>query len=205
MTDDRDQAVERRARPHPRSAAVSCPSCGAPLPAPASARASTKGTPTLLALTSAFLASAALIVLVVILRPPARPVLVSTVTPTAPAADMPREQSTVGTETAAATSTPATAPAGATMAASSIAQPMAGDGAPARPSASRGQPDWRFFFAIGDALTRMRDGVALGTVVRVEKWYGFPDGTQGPAYVLRAPQGEAIFDADELERGARIQ
>ena len=202
MTDDRHPVLERRARPQPRSAAASCPSCGAPLPAPVPARARRDSGPTLLALTSAFLAGAALIVLVVIVRPPARPAVLSALTPTPPAVDAPRSGDTT------ATSTPAVStPAPSTLAAATpgVPQPTAADGAPARPSASRGQRDWRFFFAIGDALTRMRDGAALGTVIRLEKWYGFPDGTQGPAYVLRAPQGEAIFDADELERGARIQ
>jgi hypothetical protein len=50
----------------------------------------------------------------------------------------------------------------------------------------------------------MSDGVALGVVVRLERAHGFPDGV-GPAYVVRSPdQRETIFDADQLERGARV-
>lgn len=76
------------------------------------------------------------------------------------------------------------------------------------PSASRskGDRDWAFFFRAGDTLSRMRDGSALGVVVRLERTYTFPDGSAGPAYVVRSPdQGETIFDADELERTARIE
>ena len=75
---------------------------------------------------------------------------------------------------------------------------------PERISRSKGQSDWTFFFRTGDSLSRMSDGVALGVVVRLERAHGFPDGV-GPAYVVRSPdQRETIFDADQLERGARV-
>jgi hypothetical protein len=76
---------------------------------------------------------------------------------------------------------------------------------PERPSRSKGQSDdWTFFFRVGDTLTRMSDGTALGVVVRLERTHPFPDGA-GPAYVVRSPdQREAVFDADALERSARI-
>jgi hypothetical protein len=77
--------------------------------------------------------------------------------------------------------------------------------APARPSRSRGQSDWTFFFRVGDTLSRMSDGAALGVVVRLERTHAFPDGT-GPAYVIRSQdQREIVFDADDLERSARIE
>jgi hypothetical protein len=63
-----------------------------------------------------------------------------------------------------------------------------------------------FFFRAGDTLSRMADGVALGVVVRLERSHSFPDGSVGPAYIVRsAEQQEAAFDADELERSARIE
>src|SRR6266404_9811458 len=75
---------------------------------------------------------------------------------------------------------------------------------PERPSRSKGQSDWTFFFRVGDTLTRMSDGTALGVVVRLERTHAFPDGA-GPAYVVRSQdQREAVFDADALERSARI-
>jgi len=75
-----------------------------------------------------------------------------------------------------------------------------------RPSRSKGQSDWMFFFRAGDTLSRMADGVALGTVVRLERSHSFPDGSVGPAYIVRsAEQQDAAFDADELERSARIE
>ena len=75
-----------------------------------------------------------------------------------------------------------------------------------RPSRSKGQTDWMFFFRAGDTLSRMADGVALGTVVRLERSHSFPDGSVGPAYIVRsAEQQDAAFDADELERSARIE
>jgi hypothetical protein len=73
-------------------------------------------------------------------------------------------------------------------------------------SRSRGQSEWTFFFRPGDTLTRMADGSALGVVVRLERRHTFPDGSTGPAYVIRsADQRESAFDADELERRARIE
>jgi len=75
---------------------------------------------------------------------------------------------------------------------------------PERISRSRGQSDWTFFFRAGDSLSRMSDGGTLGVVVRLERAHSFPDGV-GPAYVVRSPdQRETIFDADQLERGARV-
>jgi len=74
------------------------------------------------------------------------------------------------------------------------------------PSRSKGESDWAFFFRAGDTLSRMSDGSALGVVVRLERTHAFPDGSAGPAYVVRSPdQRETIFDADELERSARIE
>jgi len=76
---------------------------------------------------------------------------------------------------------------------------------PERISRSKGQSDWTFFFRAGDSLSRMSDGVALGVVVRLERAHGFPDGV-GPAYVVRSQdQRETVFDADQLERSARIE
>lgn len=76
----------------------------------------------------------------------------------------------------------------------------------ARVSRSKSQSDWTFFFRAGDTLSRMSDGTALGVVVRLERAYSFPDGSAGPAYVVRsADQREIAFDADELERSARIE
>lgn len=75
-----------------------------------------------------------------------------------------------------------------------------------RPSRSKGQSDWTFFFRAGDTLSRMADGVPLGVVTRLERSHSFPDGSVGPAYVVRSlEQQEAVFDADELERSARIE
>ena len=75
-----------------------------------------------------------------------------------------------------------------------------------RPSRSKGQGDWTFFFRAGDTLSRMGDGVPLGVVTRLERSHSFPDGSVGPAYVVRSlEQQEAVFDADELERSARIE
>ena len=72
------------------------------------------------------------------------------------------------------------------------------------PSRSRGQSDWAFFFRVGDTLSRMSDGAALGVIVRLERSHVFPDGA-GPAYVVRsADQRETVFDADQLERSARV-
>jgi hypothetical protein len=42
--------------------------------------------------------------------------------------------------------------------------------------------------------------------VRLEREHRFADGSTGPAYVVRSEnQEEAAFDADELERRARIE
>lgn len=77
--------------------------------------------------------------------------------------------------------------------------------APERVSRSKGQSDWTFFFRVGDTLSRMSDGGVLGVVVRLERAHGFPDGA-GPAYVVRSQdQRETVFDADQLERSARIE
>jgi len=74
------------------------------------------------------------------------------------------------------------------------------------PSRSRGQAEWAFFFRPGDTLSRMADGSPLGVVARLERQHKFPDGSTGPAYVIRsADQRESAFDADELERRARIE
>lgn len=73
-------------------------------------------------------------------------------------------------------------------------------------SRSRGRADWIFFFKPGDQLTRMSDEAPLGLVIRLEKTHTFPDGTTGPAYLLQVPEGGQRFvDADEVERGARLQ
>jgi hypothetical protein len=73
-------------------------------------------------------------------------------------------------------------------------------------SRSRGQAEWAFFFRPGDTLSRMADGSPLGVVARLERQHKFPDGSTGPAYVIRsADQKESAFDADELERRARIE
>lgn len=73
-------------------------------------------------------------------------------------------------------------------------------------SRSRGQTEWAFFFRPGDTLSRMADGSPLGVVARLERQHKFPDGSIGPAYVMRsADQQESAFDADELERRARIE
>ena len=73
-------------------------------------------------------------------------------------------------------------------------------------SRSRGQSEWAFFFRPGDTLSRMADGSLLGVVARLEPRHRFPDGSTGPAYVVRLPdQQEGAFDADELERRARIE
>jgi hypothetical protein len=75
-----------------------------------------------------------------------------------------------------------------------------------RVSRSKGQTEWAFFFRPGDTLSRMSDGGALGAVVRLERSHAFPDGSAGPAYVVQSTdRREAVFDADELERSARIE
>ena len=96
-------------------------------------------------------------------------------------------------------------PAEAPMAAPAPSAPESSTPAPVV-SRSRGQSEWAFFFRPGDTLTRMMDGSPLGVVVRLERRHTFPDGSTGPAYVIRsADQRESAFDADELERRARIE
>jgi len=74
------------------------------------------------------------------------------------------------------------------------------------PSRSRGRTDWFFFFKAGDRLARMGEDTPLGEVVRTEEAHAFPDGTTGPAYLLRTPAGEErVVDADELEGSAKLQ
>jgi len=102
----------------------------------------------------------------------------------------------------AAESRPAEVP---TPAAPSIAESPVPAPAPTV-SRSRGQTEWAFFFRPGDTLSRMADGSLLGVVARLEPRHRFPDGSTGPAYVVRSPdQQEGAFDADELERRARIE
>jgi hypothetical protein len=85
------------------------------------------------------------------------------------------------------------------------AAPAAASPAPVG-SRSRGQAEWTFFFRPGDTLSRMADGSPLGVVARLERQHKFPDGSTGPAYVVRSgDQQESAFDADELERRARIE
>jgi hypothetical protein len=104
----------------------------------------------------------------------------------------PRAAATVAPEPPAPA--PVTAPSGAPT----------GTAPTVAPSRSRGQSDWAFFFRAGDTLSRMSDGAALGVIVRLERSHVFPDGT-GPAYVVRsADQRETVFDADQLERSARV-
>ncbi|HEX9748986.1 MAG TPA: hypothetical protein VGB86_11335 [Methylomirabilota bacterium] len=88
-----------------------------------------------------------------------------------------------------------------------VAPPATESPAPATVvSRSRGQIEWTFFFRPGDTLSRMTDGSPLGVVARLERRHTFPDGSTGPAYVVRsADQRESAFDADELERRARIE
>jgi hypothetical protein len=75
------------------------------------------------------------------------------------------------------------------------------------PSRSRGRGDWLFFFKTGDHLARMSDDAPAGMVLRTEKGHAFGDGTTGPAYLVQLPDGggQRFVDADELERGARLQ
>jgi hypothetical protein len=75
------------------------------------------------------------------------------------------------------------------------------------PSRSRGRTDWLFFFKPGDQLVSMTDEAPIGMVIRVVPQHAFVDGTMGPAYVLQLPDGagQRLVDADELERGGRLQ
>jgi hypothetical protein len=72
---------------------------------------------------------------------------------------------------------------------------------------SRGRADWLFFFKAGDQLVRMDDGAPIGMVLRTVPEHSFPDGTTGPAYLVQVPAGagQRFIDADELERGGRLQ
>lgn len=82
----------------------------------------------------------------------------------------------------------------------------AAEAAASAASRSRGRTDWLFFFKAGDQLARMTDDTPLGMVIRTERAHTFPDGTGGPAYLLQVPEGgQRFMDADELERGARLQ
>jgi hypothetical protein len=78
---------------------------------------------------------------------------------------------------------------------------------PPEPSRSRGRTDWLFFFKTGDHLARMSDGASLGMVLRTVPRHTFADGTEGPAYLLQLPDGggQRFVDADEVERGGRLQ
>ncbi|HXH81512.1 MAG TPA: hypothetical protein VNN07_01135 [Candidatus Tectomicrobia bacterium] len=52
----------------------------------------------------------------------------------------------------------------------------------------------------------MSDGQLLGVIQRLEKRHTFADGSTGPAYVVTTPAGgDIVFDADELERTARVE
>jgi len=112
----------------------------------------------------------------------------------APAATLPPP---AVTETPAAPEPPATVAAPVTV---------APEPPPKEPSRSRGKRDWPFFFKAGDRLARMGDAKPLGYITRTVKDHKFDDGTLGPAYVLWTPAGdEQAFDADELERGAKLE
>ena len=94
------------------------------------------------------------------------------------------------------------APAPVTEPPAAVVTPPA---APA-PSRSRGRTDWLFFFKTGDQLVQMSDEAPIGMVLRTVPQHTFPDGTVGPAYLLQVPDGGQRFvDADELERGGRLQ
>lgn len=95
--------------------------------------------------------------------------------------------------------TPAPAPAPVTEPASPPATPEA--------SRSRGRTDWLFFFKTGDQLVRMSDEAPIGMVLRTVPRHAFPDGTEGPAYLVQSPDGvgQRFVDADELERGGRLR
>ena len=108
------------------------------------------------------------------------------------------------TDAPAATEPPAVVVAPATVAPAPVT--VAPEPPPKEPSRSRGKRDWPFFFKPGDRLTRMGDAKPLGYIMRTVKDHKFDDGTLGPAYVLWTPAGdEQAFDADELERGAKLE
>jgi hypothetical protein len=93
------------------------------------------------------------------------------------------------------------------------APPAPAPPAPASPPAaqpeasrSRGRTDWLFFFKPGDRLVRMSDDAPAGMVIRTEKVHAFADATAGPAYLVQLPDGgQRFIDADELERGTRLE
>ncbi len=165
-----------------------CPACGAseptttavesaPAPPLAVPRPSGGRWGMVLAMLAAALAGSAVTAAFFVLRPAAPPPAPIELRsePSAPASEQPRE--------AAA---PSSAP---------------------EPSRSRGRGDWLFFFKTGDRLARMSDDAPAGMVLRTEKSHAFGDGTTGPAYLLQLPDGggQRFVDADELERGARLQ
>jgi hypothetical protein len=86
------------------------------------------------------------------------------------------------------------------------AEPASPPAAP-EPSRSRGRTDWLFFFKTGDQLVRMSDDAPIGMVLRTVPRHTFPDGTEGPAYLVQSPDGagQRFVDADELERGGRLR
>jgi len=89
-----------------------------------------------------------------------------------------------------------------------VAAPAAPTPPPApEPSRSRGRTDWLFFFKTGDQLVRMGDEAPIGMVIRTVPSHAFRDGTVGPAYLVQVPDGggQRFVDADELERGGRLQ
>ncbi|HEX2438752.1 MAG TPA: hypothetical protein VHT71_10645 [Methylomirabilota bacterium] len=162
-----------------------CPACGLrdpatpPAPPPASERAPARSGGGVWRVVAAAvigaLAGAAITTLVFIARPP-RTVLVPVATP-------------VAAPPAPAAPAPPPVPA---------AQPEA--------SRSRGRTDWLFFFKSGDRLVRMSDDAPAGLVLRTEKAHAFADGTAGPAYLVQLPDGgQRFIDADELERGTRLE
>lgn len=162
-----------------------CPACGLrdpatpPAPPPTSDRTAPRtgggGSRVVMAAIIGALAGAAITALVFIARPP-RTVLVPVETPVA------------------------APPAPATPAAPPLRAPEP------EVSRSRGRTDWLFFFKPGDRLLRMGDDAPAGLVLRTEKVHAFADGSAGPAYLVQLPDGgQRFIDADELERGTRLQ
>jgi len=160
-----------------------CPACGASEPtsaavesAPAAPRPSGRRWRMAVAMLAAALAGSAVTAAFFLLRPAAPPPPIELRSePSPPAPEQPRE--TTGPPSAR------------------------------EPSRSRGRGDWLFFFKTGDRLARMSDDAPAGMVLRTEKSHAFGDGTTGPAYLLQLPDGggQRFVDADELERGARLQ
>ena len=143
---------------------------------------------------------------------PPRPPREAAPAPPAPATAVP---ATTPAPTEGSTPTEASAPAEVPSAAGAAPPPAATESSgqtpatsPAVPiaSRSRGRSDWLFFFKPGDRLARMTDEAPVGLVVRTERSHTFPDGTTGPAYLLQVSEGgQRFMDADELERGTRLQ